>query len=79
VFSDGASRLAVVTDLGTPTDHVAEKLSGCDALVLEANHDREMLEKGSYPRPLKVRVGGRWATWTTTRPRTSSRAWTDRA
>ena len=59
VFSDGASRLAVVTDLGTPTDHVAEKLSGCDALVLEANHDRGMLEKGSYPRPLKVRVGGR--------------------
>lgn len=59
VFSDGASRLGVATDLGTPTDHVAEKLSGCDALVLEANHDRDMLEKGSYPRPLKVRVGGR--------------------
>jgi phosphoribosyl 1,2-cyclic phosphodiesterase len=60
VFSDGASRLAVVTDLGVSTSHVEEKLSGCDALVLECNHDSEMLAGGSYPRMLKERIAGRF-------------------
>jgi phosphoribosyl 1,2-cyclic phosphodiesterase len=60
VFSDGAVRLAAVTDLGMPTAHVLEKLSGCEALVLETNHDATMLEQGSYPRALKERVGGRF-------------------
>ena len=60
VFSDGAARLAVVTDLGCTTAHVEEKLTGVDALVLECNHDREMLEKGSYPRVLKDRISGRF-------------------
>jgi len=59
VFSDGAARLGVVTDLGCTTAHVEEKLTGVDALVLECNHDLEMLEKGSYPRPLKARISGR--------------------
>lgn len=58
-FSDGASRLAVATDLGMSTPHVEEKLTRCDALVLECNHDLGMLEKGSYPRPLKARISGR--------------------
>jgi len=60
VFSDGASRLGVATDLGTSTHHVEEKLSGCDALVLECNHDRDLLASGSYPRPLKDRIAGRF-------------------
>lgn len=60
VFSDGAVRLAVVTDLGMSTQHVEEKLSGCDALVLECNHDAQMLAAGSYPKMLKARVGGRF-------------------
>jgi phosphoribosyl 1,2-cyclic phosphodiesterase len=59
VFSDGAVRLGVVTDLGCTTAHVEEKLTGVDALVLECNHDLEMLERGSYPRPLKARIAGR--------------------
>ena len=58
VFSDGASRLGVLTDIGTPTRHVGEVLSACDALVLECNHDREMLAGGPYPGWLKERIGG---------------------
>ena len=40
VFSNGASRLGVLTDVGTSTPHISAVLSGCDALVLECNHDR---------------------------------------
>jgi len=59
-FTDGAARLAVVTDLGMSTPHVEEKLTGCDALVLECNHDARMLEGGAYPRVLKERISGRF-------------------
>jgi phosphoribosyl 1,2-cyclic phosphodiesterase len=60
VFSDGDARLGVVTDLGTVTQHVVEKLSGCHALVIECNHDLDMLMAGSYPDGLKRRVSGRF-------------------
>jgi phosphoribosyl 1,2-cyclic phosphodiesterase len=60
VFSDGDARLGVVTDLGTITQHVVEKLSGCHALVIECNHDLDMLMTGSYPDGLKRRVSGRF-------------------
>lgn len=56
VFSDGEARLGVVTDLGTLTQHVVEKLSGCHALVIECNHDLDMLMTGRYPEGLKRRV-----------------------
>ncbi|HEY4998128.1 MAG TPA: MBL fold metallo-hydrolase [Usitatibacter sp.] len=58
VFSDGEARLGVVTDLGTLTQHVVEKLSGCHALVIECNHDLDMLMTGRYPDGLKRRVSG---------------------
>ena len=60
VFSDGASRLGVVTDLGTITQHVVDKLSHCEALVIECNHDLDMLWGGSYPDALKQRIAGRF-------------------
>jgi phosphoribosyl 1,2-cyclic phosphodiesterase len=60
VFSDGAVRLGVVTDLGTVTQHVVDKLSGCEALVIECNHDLDMLMTGAYPDALKRRVAGRF-------------------
>ncbi|MBK8063983.1 MAG: MBL fold metallo-hydrolase [Betaproteobacteria bacterium] len=60
VFSDGASRLGVLTDIGAPTPHVEASLSGCDALVLETNHDLDLLWGGEYPRWLKERVSGPW-------------------
>jgi phosphoribosyl 1,2-cyclic phosphodiesterase len=59
-FSDGAARLGVVTDLGTITQHVVEKLSGCQALMIECNHDLDMLMTGPYPDGLKHRVSGRF-------------------
>jgi phosphoribosyl 1,2-cyclic phosphodiesterase len=51
-------RLAMVTDLGCATPYLLERLKGLDALILEFNHDREMLMNGSYPQSLKARVGG---------------------
>jgi phosphoribosyl 1,2-cyclic phosphodiesterase len=54
----GDARLGIVTDLGEPNDAVARALQGCDALLLECNHDRTMLEEGSYPVWLKRRIGG---------------------
>jgi phosphoribosyl 1,2-cyclic phosphodiesterase len=58
VFSDGAVRLGIVTDLGCVTPHVVASLHGCDALALESNYDARMLASGPYPAQLKMRVGG---------------------
>lgn len=59
VCSDGARRLGILTDVGTSTPHIEASLSGCDALVLECNHDSTMLAEGRYPWPLKQRIAGR--------------------
>jgi phosphoribosyl 1,2-cyclic phosphodiesterase len=59
VCSDGRWRLGVLTDLGTSTQYVEASLSGCDALVLECNHDIDMLANGDYPEPLKRRIASR--------------------
>ncbi len=60
VFNDGARRLGVLTDAGCSTAHIEQTLSGCHALVLECNHDAEMLMNGDYPYSLKQRIGGRF-------------------
>jgi len=60
VFGDGDRRLGVLTDAGCSTPHIEAMLCGVDALVLECNHDAEMLESGPYPASLKRRVGGRF-------------------
>lgn len=59
-FSDGRFRLGVLSDTGAPTAHIRTMLSGCDALVLECNHDAEMLQAGDYPHALKQRIAGRY-------------------
>jgi phosphoribosyl 1,2-cyclic phosphodiesterase len=56
VFSDGCVRLGVLTDAGTATPHIAAMLSACEALVLECNHDLDMLAAGAYPARLKQRI-----------------------
>jgi phosphoribosyl 1,2-cyclic phosphodiesterase len=58
VASDGAGRLGVLTDAGQATPHLITALGGCDALVLECNHDRQMLADSAYPSSLKQRIGG---------------------
>ena len=60
VFSDGNARLGVLTDTGSITAHIENTLSGCDALVLECNHDLDMLMRGPYPASLKQRVAGKF-------------------
>jgi phosphoribosyl 1,2-cyclic phosphodiesterase len=60
VFGDGDKRLGVLTDVGCSTLHIEAMLAGVDALVLECNHDAQMLENGPYPAGLKRRVGGRF-------------------
>jgi len=52
-------KIGIATDLGVATAMVKERLKACHALVLEANHDPEMLIKGPYPWPLKQRIQGR--------------------
>jgi len=59
VFTDGQQRLGMLTDAGMITPHIEAQLDGCDALLLECNHDLAMLEQGPYPYSLKQRVGGR--------------------
>lgn len=58
VFSDGASRFGMLTDTGSITAHIRAHLSHCDALLLECNHELDMLRNGEYPESLKRRVGG---------------------
>jgi phosphoribosyl 1,2-cyclic phosphodiesterase len=58
VFTDGAFRLGVLTDIGASTRHVEEALNGCDALVLECNHDLDLLWASGYPKWLKQRISG---------------------
>jgi phosphoribosyl 1,2-cyclic phosphodiesterase len=58
VVSDGALRVGILTDIGASTRHVEESLSGCDALVLECNHDLELLWASGYPKWLKQRISG---------------------
>ena len=60
VLSDGTRRLGVLTDAGHVTAHMVTMLDSCDALVLECNHDTEMLARGKYPPALKRRIGGLW-------------------
>lgn len=56
VFAAGRRRLGVLTDTGHVTRHIRERLSGCDALAIEFNHESESLARGSYPPSVKARV-----------------------
>ena len=58
VFSDGVRKFGVLTDVGSVTPHIVAMLQGCDGLLLECNHDLDMLRTGPYAFSLKKRVGG---------------------
>ncbi|MFO1198074.1 MAG: MBL fold metallo-hydrolase [Burkholderiaceae bacterium] len=60
VVDDGTRRLGVLTDLGHPTAHVLRSMARLDAIVLECNHDEDMLRDGPYPPALKRRIGGNY-------------------
>lgn len=58
-LSDGARRLGLLTDAGHVTTHIEATLTGCDALVLECNHDPERVRASTrYPESLKRRILG---------------------
>ena len=52
-------RCAVATDIGHIASSWMDAVSGSQALVLEANHDVEMVERGPYPKRLQNRILGR--------------------
>jgi len=55
-FEAGGRKLGVLTDTGHITSHIHERLTRCDALALECNHDLDTLQRGAYPEYLKARV-----------------------
>ncbi len=58
ILSSGGLKVGVLTDLGHISAWVQTRYERCDALLLECNHDPDMLADGPYPWPLKVRVAG---------------------
>lgn len=54
--TNGSSKLGILTDAGKITPHLAKELGGCDALMIECNHDVQMLAESAYPYFLKNRI-----------------------
>mgnify|MGYP005758550085 CR=1 FL=1 len=52
-------KIGIATDMGQYNDYIIENLTGLDALLLEANHDVNMLQVGKYPYYLKQRILGK--------------------
>jgi phosphoribosyl 1,2-cyclic phosphodiesterase len=59
VFDDGEHSAAVCTDTGIITGLLEQRLQGCELLLLETNHDKDMLRHGPYPWVLKQRIDSR--------------------
>jgi phosphoribosyl 1,2-cyclic phosphodiesterase len=59
VITGEGLRIGMATDLGCATTVVLERLRGCNVVMIESNHDAEMLLNGPYPWHLKQRVAGR--------------------
>lgn len=55
-FEQGASKIGVATDMGHMNDYILSHLYGCKSIILESNHDVDMLRFGEYPFPLKQRI-----------------------
>lgn len=58
-IKSSGSKLGIATDLGISTHLVKARLQNCTGIILEANHDPELLASGPYPWPLKQRVKSR--------------------
>lgn len=58
-ISSGGARIGIATDMGMVTTLVRQRLQGCNALVIEANHDERMLRDSPRPWALKQRILGR--------------------
>jgi phosphoribosyl 1,2-cyclic phosphodiesterase len=60
VFQSGERRVGVISDLGHVTPHVIEQYQALDLLLMESNHDPQMLMRGRYPESVKQRIVGRF-------------------
>lgn len=60
LFNSEQHQLGILTDVGSLTPHIEAQYARCDGLLIEANHDLDMLYAGSYPEFLKDRVAGPW-------------------
>ena len=60
LFFNANHKLGILTDLGSVPPYISHLYGDCDGLIVEANHDINMLEEGSYPRFLKDRVASAW-------------------
>lgn len=58
VVSCNGTRIGLATDLGRSTRLVEDRLKKCQALIVEFNHDQQMLDEGPYPLYLKRRIKG---------------------
>ena len=58
-ISQGEQKLTLLTDLGHVTDHVLSSIDGSHAIVIESNHDPELLLQSKYPAFLKRRISGK--------------------
>lgn len=58
ILSGGSKRLGILTDVGQITAHLTRSYCGLNGLVLEFNHDPELLATSPYPTSLKRRIGG---------------------
>lgn len=59
VLATAGARVGLVTDLGEVPDALPAHLAGCGTVLVESNHDAELLARGPYPAWLRARVGGR--------------------
>jgi phosphoribosyl 1,2-cyclic phosphodiesterase len=59
-FSQNGSKIGFAHDLGFVPDAARYKFRDCQALMLESNHDIEMLRVGPHPNEVKLRVSGRY-------------------
>jgi len=59
VLDDGEHSVALCTDTGIFTELLAQRMAGCEVILLEANHDVDMLRNGPYPWQLKQRINSR--------------------
>lgn len=60
IFSYAGKRFAILTDLGSTTRQMEDRLSGLDGLLLECNYDAEMLRNGPYGEFLQARIRGNY-------------------
>lgn len=59
-FETASDKASVITDTGFIDDRMLSHISGSSGIIIEANHDEEMLKNGPYPYFLKKRISGRY-------------------